>query len=572
MLPGGNLMKGKVLVVDDEEHVIFAFKTFLEEKGYEVLSAHSYDSALAVLSDSEIDVVVSDIIMGAKTGTDLLREVKDRNLRCPVIMITGAPSIDTAAKSLRLGAFDYIAKPIKKDAILRVITQAFRFRQLDDEKERYRRNLEAIIRSVQDGIVAVDHDLRITGVNEAIVDFFDVAPGDITNKKISDITDKTQHACKEILQSTLETRETVKEYRAHWRGAHGRHQSVVMNCSPLIGPEGRFLGAVLVIRDVSRISDLERQLGERLSFFRLIGKSTKMQEIYCLLETLSDTSTTVLLTGESGTGKELVAEAIHYNGVRAEKPLVKVNCSALAENLLESELFGHVAGAFTGALKDKTGRFQMADGGTILLDEIGDISPSLQLKLLRVLQEQEFERVGDTRPITVDVRIIAATNCNLKEKISRGLFRQDLYYRLKVMEISLPPLRERLDDIPLLVEHFCATLNKKLQKNIEGVSGDVLRIFMGYDWPGNIRELGHAVEHAFILCNDTTIAAEHLPPEILSQEVFPAAETTDDGTSPGAEALIDALEKTRWNKAKAARILGISRQTMYRKIKQFNIE
>jgi transcriptional regulator with GAF, ATPase, and Fis domain len=278
--------------------------------------------------------------------------------------------------------------------------------------------------------------------------------------------------------------------------------------------EGRFTGALLVIRDITLLRDLERELRERHLFQNMIGKSKRMQDIYRLLEDLSNLETTVLITGESGTGKELVAKALHYSGQRAFNPFVTVNCSALTESLLESELFGHVKGAFTGAIHDKQGRFQAADQGTILLDEIGDISPLIQLKLLRVLQEKVFERVGESNPQKVDVRIIASTNKDLKEKVRKGEFREDLYYRLKVVEVSMPPLRERLEDIPLLVDHFREMFNKRFQKEIDGLSNEVLNKFMSYHWPGNVRELEHVIEHAFVLCRGRVITLEHIPSEV----------------------------------------------------------
>jgi transcriptional regulator with PAS, ATPase and Fis domain len=325
-----------------------------------------------------------------------------------------------------------------------------------------------------------------------------------------------------------------------------------------------------VVRDITRLTDLERELKERYQFHNIIGKSRKMQEIFRLFEDLADTDTTVLITGESGTGKELVARALHYESIRAAKPLVTVNCSALAENLLESELFGHVKGAFTGAVKDKVGRFQMADGGTIFLDEIGETSSLIQLKLLRVLQEKVFELVGDSKPIAVDMRVIAATNRDLKEKIKSGEFREDLYYRLKVVEIMLPPLRERREDIPLLVDHFLSLFDRKFEKNIDGISSEVLSTFMQYLWPGNIRELEHAIEHAFVLCRDRTINVDHLPPEIKKySKIQPHVSEKTSGYE--LQEILQALKKTHWNKAKAARMLGISRPTLYQKIKEYNL-
>ena len=241
-----------------------------------------------------------------------------------------------------------------------------------------------------------------------------------------------------------------------------------------------------------------------------------------------------------------------------------MNCSALSENLLESELFGHVKGAFTGAVSDKVGRFQKADGGTIFLDEIGEMSSRMQLRLLRVLQEMEFERVGDSTTIKVDVRVVAATNKDLFEQVRLGQFREDLYYRLKVVELTLPPLRKRREDIPLLVDYFLKKFNEKLNKKITGISVDVQKTFMEHSWPGNIRELGHALEHAFILCHQDTIILDHLPPELRAVGL---RWNKDDYY----QALRQALEKTYWNKTEAARLLGISRQTFYRKMREYNI-
>jgi transcriptional regulator with PAS, ATPase and Fis domain len=345
---------------------------------------------------------------------------------------------------------------------------------------------------------------------------------------------------------------------------------VVLNSAPLVDRENQFLGAVLVVRDITRVTTLERELKERYRFQNIIGKSHKMQAIYDLLESLTETNTTVLITGETGTGKELVAEALHYNSVGPVKSFVKVNCSALAENLLESELFGHVKGAFTGAIKEKIGRFQLADGGTIFLDEIGDLSPKLQIKLLRVLQEKTFEKVGDPEPITVELRVIAATNRDLRKKIQQGEFREDLYYRLKVVEIALPPLRDRDQDIPLLVDHFCEHFNETFHKHILGVSDTVLNLFMNYPWPGNVRELEHALEHAFVVCRGHRIEVEHVPQELRASTV-PHVRLQKPLLPDEAETIRQALRKTGWNKAKAARLLGIPRRTFYRKIEKYHL-
>lgn len=567
----------RILVIDDEESIRFTSKSFLSEQGHEVVTTPDYDSALEIISNETVDLVFADIILGGRTGIDVLREIKNRGLGCPVIMITGEPNVETAAESVRLGAFDYISKPVRKETLLRASSIALHHKALidekdriEDEKEKYRYNLEAIFKSVQDAIITVDTDTRVIEANEATGAICGVAPKDLVGMRFGGAISQCDKSCYDALEETLKTKSAVKKLGIECKHQQRPRQVVALTCSPLLNRDNDFMGAVLVMRDMTRLANLERELRERHRFQNIIGKSKRMQEVYGLLEDLADSETTVLITGESGTGKELVAEALHYGGVRSAKSLVKVNCSALAENLLESELFGHVKGAFTGAVKDKIGRFQMASGGTILLDEIGDISPRIQLKLLRVLQEKAFERVGASTPVKVDVRVIGATNQDLKEKVRLGEFRQDLYYRLKVIEVALPPLRERREDIPLLVDHFCSVFNKRDNKEIVGISDDVRRIFMRYPWPGNVRELEHAIEHGFILCRGSTIRADHLPSETrhYAKDKSPA-----DSKKPsrGPKEIVKALEKTDWNKAKAARLLGISRQTMYRKIQQFGI-
>ena len=435
----------------------------------------------------------------------------------------------------------------------------------EQELETHRSHLEAIFRSVKDAIITVDPDLRVIEANMHTETICSLSVAQITGKAFPRCVSQCSRSCVDVLKQTLNKNATIREYRIECNHRKKRHQLVSVSSSPLIDSHGNFMGAVLVIRDMTLIRDLERELKERHQFQNMIGRSKRMQEIYRLLEDLADLETTVLITGESGTGKELVARALHYSGLRAFKPFVTVNCSALTEGLLESELFGHVKGAFTGAIKDRQGRFQAADGGTILLDEIGDISPLIQLKLLRVLQEKMFEPVGKSTPQKVDVRVIACTNKNLLKKVMKGEFREDLYYRLKVVEVALPPLRERLEDLPPLVEHFCRIFNGRFNKHIDGISHEVLNKFMDYSWPGNIRELEHVIEHAFILCHGDVITLEHLPAEI-SQDSRRPMDNDRPVMSGSIQAgyIQDILKMTGGNKAKAARHLGIHRRTLYR--------
>lgn len=571
-------MKKKILIVDDEESIRFTFQSFLTEDGYDVLTASNYISAKKIISKIDLHALFLDILLEEKNGLDLLLEVKRRGLRCPVVMITGQPDIDNAAEALRRGAFDYLPKPIRKETLLRTAHQAVRYRELLDEKEalerekeKYRTNLEAVFRSLKDGILVVDQTLKIQNMNAPLKNLCGLVPEQALEKPILGSLPACAQACQKVLQETLKTGEIVREYRVECHHPDHPQQVVALSCSPLLDSQNRSLGAVLVIRDITSLVDLERQVKERRQFHAIVGKSRVMQDRYRLIEDLAGQETTVLITGESGTGKELVANALHYTGLRAFRPLVKVNCSALVETLLESELFGHVKGAFTGALTTKIGRFEKAHKGTLFLDEIGDISPSIQLKLLRVLQEKEFERVGDSTPIKVDVRVIASTNCDLKEKIRQGKFREDLYYRLKVVEVSLPPLRERREDIPILSNHFMGLFNKRFKKQIQGLSTEAEDCLMAYPWPGNVRELMHALEHAFVLCHGETILLTHLPREVREgRSILKALPSA--GTDLEPERIRQALDQTDWNKAKAARRLGISRPTLYRKMKDYQLD
>jgi two-component system, NtrC family, response regulator HydG len=449
-----------------------------------------------------------------------------------------------------------------------IITKAVENKMYEEELKQHRNRLESIFESVQDAIITVDTEMKVLEANKAAETIcgFKINPG----QPFVDCTKGCDQACVEILRETLKTSKTVQEYQIEC-GHRDRNKLVAMvNSSPLVSGSGKFMGAVLVIRDITRLANLEKELQQRHHFQNIVGKSAKMQKIYTLLNALANLRTTVLITGESGTGKEIVAKALHYGGSRSKGPFVTVNCAALAESLLESELFGHAKGAFTGADRDKIGRFESADGGTILLDEIGDISPLIQLKLLRVLQEKEFERVGESKPRKVDVRVIASTNRNLKEALQKGQFRQDLYYRLNVMEIELPPLREKYEDVPLLINHFCDVFNKSYEKDITGVSDEVLETFMNYHWPGNVRELEHAIERAFVLCRDGIIQLEHIPAEIRDyRRAYKRVSENRTGDDP--DEILQALERTGWNISKAARLLGISRWTMYRRFEKYAI-
>lgn len=436
-------------------------------------------------------------------------------------------------------------------------------------------NLELIFSSVTDGIFTHDTDLRITSFNQAAERITGFSKEEVLGKRCTEVfgTNLCRDYC--VLARTIETQSGAKDEEVRITGKDGRERILILNTVVLHDRQKIPCGAMVVFKDITELVSLKKELKERYRFHNLMGKNHKMQEIYELIEDIADSDVTVLIQGESGTGKELVAHAIHYQGIRANGPFVKVNCSALTETLLESELFGHVKGAFTGAIRDKIGRFELANKGTVFLDEIGDISPSIQAKLLRVLQDKQIERVGDTKPIKVDVRVVAATNKDLKKLVHQEKFREDLFYRLYVVPIHLSPLRERKEDIPLLVEHFIERFHQKSKKQIEGISQEALRLFMDYNWRGNVRELENAIEHAFVKCHGKIIGAENLPQEILEVGVSRRVATTKreekNKNKASQPLLFGALEESGWNRTKASKMLGIGRTTLWRRLKEMGI-
>ncbi len=360
----------------------------------------------------------------------------------------------------------------------------------------------------------------------------------------------------------------------------GTYLQVIKNASLLKDDQGEHLGAVETLTDVSELSRLDQEL-DQLSrhldgsrgFHGMIGKSAAMQRVFEIVPKAAQSDAPVIIYGESGTGKELMARAIHQLGRRKNGPFIELNCTALNESLLESELFGHIKGAFTGAYRHRQGRFEAADGGDFFLDEIGDLPLSIQVKLLRVLETRQFERVGDHRKISVDVRIITATNKNLTDLIAANKFREDFFFRINVIPIQIPPLRDRMEDIPLMVNAFLRTLSSQSGKKITGLSPDTMTLFMNYHWPGNVRELKSALEYAFVICEKGLIGMEHLPFQIKKNVPTAGRDIPLDNRKDQAErkALLEALQQTGGNQSQAARILGINRVTVWNRMKKYGI-
>ena len=466
--------KKQVLVVDDEANLRRILAAMLQREGHDVHLAENGESALQILREHHVDLVITDLKMPRMDGMELLREALRLTPDLPIVMLTAHGTVDNAVEALKLGAFDYLTKPFDQAEIRTVIGKALRTRDL----------------SAKDASV------------EALP------------------------------------------------------------------------GARSPIR------------------FGIVGESDAILTVYQALERVADSPTTVLVTGESGTGKELVARALHESSSRREKPFIKVNCAAIPKDLMESELFGYERGAFTGAVSSKPGRFELASGGTLFLDEVGEIPVEMQVKLLRVLQESEFERVGGIKTIRVDVRLVAATNRDLKKEIANGSFREDLFYRLNVVPIALPALRERVTDIPLLVEQFVEKFNHRLRKTILGADEAALARLSAYGWPGNIRELENVIERAMLFADGAKIRERDLPPELVSPAPGPRASvppspvdlglagSPDEGlkevvraaTSRLERELIQrALDQTGGTVTHAARLLKISRKGLQLKMKELGL-
>jgi len=450
--------KGKLLLVDDDRHVLQSMSEWLADQQYEVDTAAGYAEATPLVDRNTYDVAMVDIRLQDADGFDLLAYLCENAPDTAAIMITGYGTVETAVEAIRLGAFDFLTKPL------------------------------------------IDEELEMA------------------------------------IERALNQQRVIKEN-----------------------------------------STLKAQLDMRFGMENIIGHDHRMRRVYDVIDSVADTRATVLLTGESGTGKSLIARAIHRRSDRRDGPFVEVACGALPETLLESELFGHVAGAFTGATGNKVGKFMQADGGTIFLDEIGTASQSMQVKLLRVLQELQFEQVGGQETFKVDTRVILATNEDLSRAVAEGKFRQDLYYRVNVINVELPSLRQRISDVPLLSEHFLEKVSREIGRSVKTVSDDAMAALQRYPWPGNVRELQNVIERAVLLGKSETIQVSDLPREVVGPQTMPVGGATEQTLKealegPERQIILEVLEANNWNRNATAESLGINRTTLYKKMKRLGLE
>ena len=432
---------------------------------------------------------------------------------------------------------------------------------------------DAILQSISDGVFTVDTHWRITSFNRAAEEITGIKRREAMGRICSEVFRCSMCETECALRQTMQSGKPIIGKSGYIIGADGHRLPISVSTAVLKDDNGNVVGGAETFRDLSEVEALRRELEGRTQIGDLVSRSPLMQRVFEVLPAIAGSPSTVLICGETGTGKELMARTIHSLSHHRKGPFVAVSCGALPDTLLESELFGYKAGAFTGARQDKPGRFALAQGGTILLDEIGDISPAMQVRLLRVLQEKRIEPLGSIQPVKIDVRVVAATNQNLEELVREKRFRKDLFYRIRVVQLQLPDLQQRRMDIPILVDHMVAKFNRLKDKNIAGVTEEVLLRLMAHDYPGNVRELENIIEHAFVLCPGGLIEMHHLPPELCAASTLAGGHFIETRTLKAMEKIMicETLRRHRGNRSLAARDLGIDASTLYRKIRELKI-
>ena len=443
---------------------------------------------------------------------------------------------------------------------------------MNQPRHHLEKSYHIILDSIEEGVFTVDLDWRITSFNRAAEKITGVARQEAIGQPCSEVFNASVCETDCVLRKVIKSNTPIMNMPINITRADGNRISISVNGAILMDHRGRMIGGVETFRDLTVVNKLRRQLGRQHFFENMVSKNQKMQRLFSSLPQIAESNCTVLIEGATGTGKELLARAIHYNSPKKKGPFVAVNCGALPDTLIESELFGYKTGAFTDAKKDKPGRFARAQDGTIFLDEIGDISQASQIRLLRVLEEKAYEPLGSVKTARTNARVVVATRRKLAEMVEENRFREDLYFRINVIKLTLPKLSERKEDIPLLVYHFIERFNNEKGKKVQGLTQDAMAVMVLHDWPGNIRELENAIEHAFVLCNEELIHLYHLPDELWPQDDVALITTRLTLREIEKRAIIQALAKNNWKKASTARELGVHKNTLRRKIIRHGIE
>lgn len=561
----------RILIVDDDLQVSEHLSTLLDEFGYQTLFLLEPEYLFQMLTSKTVDLMLLDIHMPSIDGLTLLKQLKQnpQYRQIPVIMLTGDTDEKKLAQCFESGAVDFINKPVRQIELKARLQSALSIQKHILKMEEINHFLKSTFEAMAEAVIQLDKTFQIQLISSKACRLLDVSE----KKAIGSPATTWLGASISSFLGSFSLDDRQQEVQGNLATDlllhNGTKIPVNVTFFPLQG-ERENRGWLLLLRDMRNEEQRLRKSFSSVSFGRMVSCDTKMNEIFELISRIAPSSAPVLIKGESGTGKELVAREIHERSRFAQGPFHAVNCGAISPNLMESEFFGHEKGAFTGANKMKKGRFELANGGTLFLDEVGDIPLEMQGKLLRVLQEQEFERVGGVHAIRVQLRIMAATNKDLSQMVQLGEFRDDLFYRLHVIPVTLPPLRDRLHDIPLLVQHFFNTLNPKEQRSVNTLSQKALSCFFLHDWPGNIRELYNVIEYAFAVSQDNIIHRQHLPGYLLT--LLSHSESSPPAPRNEKELIEQALRQTNFSKPKAAGLLGIHRTTLYRKMKRLNIK
>jgi formate hydrogenlyase transcriptional activator len=625
--------KQKILLIDDEYYNLKAFIFYLKTRGFKILTAEDGETGFEQAKFELPDLILLDIMMPEIDGFEVCSLLKkhEKTRKIPVIFMTSLTEINYISKAFSAGGVDYVIKPFQPEEVMARINTHLTIKNLQRELENKNLNLEKEIierkrseqalRESQNKLIEQNEQLRkltiaVTQSPGSIVitdpdgNIEYVNPGfeRITGYSFNEVFGQNPRVLKSGTHSEAYYKslwETISSGNV-WYGEFlnkrkdGSLYWEMSSIGPVINEEGKITHYVAVKEDITRRKEVEAELLNLTSpnpvpasltkmtsfldskevFKNIIGNSKPMIEVYQQIHEVAAVDSIVLINGETGTGKELAARAIHALSNRNKGPFIAVNCASFSESLILSQLFGHAKGAFTGALKDHIGFFEAANGGTLFLDEIGDIPLNIQAQMLRTIQENEVLRLGDSKPLKIDVRLIAATHQDLKQEVNKGNFRSDLYYRLCVATITLPPLRKRREDIVLLIDHFLKKFRTTMGKHVQEVDKEFLRLLISYDWPGNVRELQNVIESAIIKCKVNLLLPSHLPSEIASQSKTPVNDSIKNDINQTnntfdekiKEKLINALKKTGGNRAAAARILGIGRSTLYRHLKKLGLD